>query len=52
MSVSDVLERIAEIRAGLVPPALATPPVAAPADTANAFSTLLRSAGATAPRRR
>lgn len=34
MSVVDVLEPIAELRAGLVPPALATPPAAATAGTA------------------
>ncbi|MFP5364212.1 MAG: CHAP domain-containing protein [Thermoleophilia bacterium] len=46
MSVVDVLERIAEIRAGLVPPALAAPPAAAPAQTGASFSALLQSAGA------
>lgn len=50
MSVVDVLERIAELRSGLVPPALATPPApAAAAGTASSFSALLQSAGAAPP---
>lgn len=49
MSIVDVLERIAELRAGLVPPALATAPPAVGAGTAASFSALLQSAGAAAP---
>ena len=48
MSVTEVLERIAELRAGLVPPAVASP-VAVPPVGANSFSMLLQSAGAAAP---
>jgi hypothetical protein len=48
MSVVDVLERIAELRAGLVPPAL-TPPAAAPAGGATSFAALLQTAGVAAP---
>jgi len=49
MSVVDVLERIAELRAGLVPPALAPPPAAATTSGATSFATLLQSAGVAAP---
>ncbi len=49
MSVVDVLERIAELRSGLVPPALAPPPPAAAAGTASSFSALLQSAATTPP---
>ncbi len=49
MSVVDVLARIAELRAGLVPPALATAPAVAGAGAAVSFSALLQSAGAAAP---
>jgi len=48
MSVVDVLERIAELRAGLVPPAPVAPPVMAAAGSAT-FSALLDSAGAAVP---
>lgn len=48
MSVVDVLERIAELRAGLVPPAPVAPPVTAAAGSAT-FSALLQSAAAAAP---
>jgi hypothetical protein len=46
MSVVDVLERIAELRAGLVAPAPVAP--AAPAAGSATFSSLLQSAGAAA----
>lgn len=46
MSVTGVLERIAEIRAGLVPPPAAPPPASPAAGTAASFSALLQSAGA------
>lgn len=49
MSVVDVLARIAELRAGLVPPALTAPPAAAPATSGATFSALLQSAGAAPP---
>lgn len=49
MSVVDVLARIAELRAGLVPPALTAPPAAAPATSGATFSALLQSAGAVPP---
>ena len=48
MSVVDVLERIAELRAGLVPPAPVAP-VAAPAASGASFQALLQSAGAAPP---
>ena len=48
MSVVDVLERIAELRAGLVPPAPVAP-VAAPATSGESFQALLQSAGAAPP---
>jgi len=46
MSVTAVLERIAEIRAGLVPPPVAAPAAPAAVGTAASFSALLQSAGA------
>lgn len=49
MSVAGVLERIAEIRAGLVAPPLAAPEAPAAAGTSASFSALLQSAGAAAP---
>jgi hypothetical protein len=48
MSVVEVMQRIAELRAGLVPPAPQAPPAAAPA-TGATFSAALQSATATAP---
>jgi hypothetical protein len=49
MSVTAVLERIAEIRAGLVPPPLAAPAAPAAAGSAASFQALLQSAGAAPP---
>jgi hypothetical protein len=49
MSIVDVLDRVAELRTALAPPAPATPPAAATAGAGSSFSTLLQSAGAAAP---
>jgi hypothetical protein len=49
MSVVDVLQRIEQLRAGLVPPALASPAAGAATSGATSFATVLQSAGVAAP---
>jgi hypothetical protein len=49
MSVVDVIARIAELRAGRIPPAPTAQPAAAGVGVPTSFSTLLQSAGAVAP---
>jgi len=49
MSVVEVMARIAELRAGLIPAALTAPPATPAVGAPTSFSTLLQSAGTAAP---